>query len=197
MGQNASPRAQNRPKNTCLSMPSGLGTTLEKWIFSGPGTLLDPPLAPTICAWDSPPAPPSDHWYGGVDVSLGDYEAWKPQKVGGCRWSTCPRISDLSHVAQDTAHFWCWGRLTQTAHSGPFLAIFLGVLGHLGGVVARCAHGAGLFRCFRVFYPVERPTTNHSGGCSQMLVDGHQRPLGDIWCFFLPCRAFFVTSWWV
>ena len=61
---------------------------------------------------------------------------------------------------------------------------------HWGGVVAWCAHGAGLFRCFRGFYLVERPTTNHSGGCSQMLVDGHQRPLGDIWCFFLPCRAF-------
>ena len=59
------------------------------------------------------------------------------------------------------------------------------------------SHGAALFRCFRGFYPVERPTTNHFGGCSQMLVDGHQRPLGDIWCFFLPCRAFFVTSWWV
>ena len=59
-----------------------------------------------------------------------------------------------------------------------------------GGVVARCAHGAGLFRCFRGFYLVERPTTNHSGGCSQMLVDGHQRPLGDIWCFFLRCTVF-------
>ena len=67
----------------------------------------------------------------------------------------------------------------------------------MGGVVAQCAHGAAPFRCFQGFYPVERPTTKNSSGCSQMLVDGHQRPLGDIWCFFLPCRAFFVTSWWV
>ena len=35
-----------RPKNTCLSIPSGLGTTLEKMIFFAPGTLVDPPLAP-------------------------------------------------------------------------------------------------------------------------------------------------------
>ena len=40
----------NRAKNTCLSIPSGLGTTLEK-LFSSPwktGKLLDPPLAPTM-----------------------------------------------------------------------------------------------------------------------------------------------------
>ena len=35
-----------RPKTTCLSIPSGLGTTLEKVIFFAPGTLVDPPLAP-------------------------------------------------------------------------------------------------------------------------------------------------------
>ena len=23
------------------------------------------------------------------------------------------------------------------------------------------------------------------------------RPLDDTWCFFLPCRGIFVTSWWV
>ena len=34
-----------RAKNTCLSIPSGLGTTLEKLIFFAPGTLVDPPLA--------------------------------------------------------------------------------------------------------------------------------------------------------
>ena len=36
-----------RPKNTCLGIPSGLGTTLEKMIFFDLGTLVDPPLAPT------------------------------------------------------------------------------------------------------------------------------------------------------
>ena len=49
MAQNAPPRAQNGLKNTCLSIPSGPGTTLEKIIFLAPGTLVDPPLAPTVC----------------------------------------------------------------------------------------------------------------------------------------------------
>ena len=47
-------------------------------IFFAPGTLVDPPLAPTVRGLAGPPAPPSDHWYGGLGVSLGDSEAWKP-----------------------------------------------------------------------------------------------------------------------
>ena len=50
-----------RPKNTCLSIPSGLGTTLEKIIFSAPGTLVDPPLAPAVRGPRCPPAVPNDH----------------------------------------------------------------------------------------------------------------------------------------
>ena len=38
-------------KNTCLSIPSGPGTTLEKIFFFAPGTLVDPPPPP-------PRAPP-------------------------------------------------------------------------------------------------------------------------------------------
>ena len=53
------------PKNACLSTPSGLGTTLEKMIFSAPGTLVDPLLAPAVRGPGCPPAPPSDHWHGG------------------------------------------------------------------------------------------------------------------------------------
>ena len=45
-----------RPKNTCLSFPSGLGTTLEKIIFFAPGTLVDPPLAPMHCVWAGRPS---------------------------------------------------------------------------------------------------------------------------------------------
>ena len=37
-----------RAKNNCLSIASGLGTILEKMIFFAPGTLVDPPLAPTL-----------------------------------------------------------------------------------------------------------------------------------------------------
>ena len=105
-----------RAQNTCLSIPSGLGTTLEKMIFFAPGTLVDPPLAPTVRGLRCPPAPPSDHWYGGLGVSLGESRAWKPQKVGGCGWIRCPRNSVLSHVGQDTARSWFWACLTQIAH---------------------------------------------------------------------------------
>ena len=48
-------------KNTCLSIPSGLGTTLEKMIFFALGTLVDPPLAPSVRGPGCPPAPPSEH----------------------------------------------------------------------------------------------------------------------------------------
>ena len=78
MAQNVPPRAQNGLKNTCLSIPSGLGTSLEKIIFFALGTLVDPPLAPTVRGLAGPPAAPSDHWYGGLRVSLGHCEAWKP-----------------------------------------------------------------------------------------------------------------------
>ena len=63
-----------------------------------------------------PPAPPSDHTYAGLGVSLVKLEAWKPQKVGGCGWTRCPRNSVLSHVAQDTTRPWFRARSTQTAH---------------------------------------------------------------------------------
>ena len=105
-----------RPKNTCLSIASGLGTTLEKMIFFDPGTLVDPPVAPTVRGPGCPPAPPSGHWYGGLGGSLGDSEGWKPQKVGGCGWTRCPRNSDLSQVAQDTARSWFWPCWTQITH---------------------------------------------------------------------------------
>ena len=67
-----------RPKNTCLSIPSGLGTTLEKIIFFALGTLVDPPLAPTVRGLAGPLAAPSNHWYRGLRVSLGNSKAWKP-----------------------------------------------------------------------------------------------------------------------
>ena len=92
-------RGWKRAKNTCWSIPSGLGTTLEKMIFFAPGTLVDPPLAPATRGLGCPPDPPIDHWYGGLGGSLGDSEAWKPQKVGGCGWTRCPRNSVVSHVA--------------------------------------------------------------------------------------------------
>ena len=120
-----------RAKNTCLSIPSGPGTTLEKIIFFAPGTLVDPPLAPTVRGLARPPAAPSDHWYGGLRGSLGDSEAWKPQKVGGCGWTRCPRNSFLSHVAQDTARSWFRGVGAHSAVFGAFWRLFGPFLGHI------------------------------------------------------------------
>ena len=120
-----------RPKNTCLSIPSGLGTTLEKMIFFAPGTLVDPPLALAGRGPGCPPAAPSDHRYGGLGVSLGDSEAWKPQKVGGCGWTRCPRNWDLSHVVQDTARAWFRGVGAYCAVFGAFWRLFGPFLGHI------------------------------------------------------------------
>ena len=120
-----------RAKNACLSIPSGLGTTLEKKIFFAPGTLVDPPLAPTVRRPGCPLAPQSDHWYRGLGGSLGDSEAWKPQKVGGFGWTRCPRNSDLSHIAQDTARAWFRGVGAHCADFGAFWRLFGPFLGHI------------------------------------------------------------------
>ena len=102
-------------------------------IFFAPGTLVDPPLAPAVRGPGCPPAPPNDHWYGGLGLSLGDFEAWKPQKVGGCGWTRCPRNSVLSHVAQDTARSWFWACWTQTPHIQAIFGPFLGHIVELEG----------------------------------------------------------------
>ena len=112
-----------------------LGTTLKKNLFfSAPGTPVDPPVAPSVRRLGCPPAAPSDYWYGRLGVSLGDSEAWKPQKVGGCGWNRCPRISVLSHVAHDTARSWFWVCLTKITHICAFF-------GHLWAV-SRTYRGA-------------------------------------------------------
>ena len=104
---------------------------MEKMIFCAPGTLVDPALAPTVRRLGCPPAPPSDHWYGGLGGSLGDSEGWKPQKVGGCGWTRCPRNWILCHVAQDTARSWFRGVGAHCADFGAFWRLFGPFLGHI------------------------------------------------------------------
>ena len=50
----------------------------KKSFFFAPGTLVDPPLAHTKCGPGCPPAPPSDHWCGGLGVLLGESKGWMP-----------------------------------------------------------------------------------------------------------------------
>ena len=130
-GPKRATKGSKRAKNACLSIPSGLGTTLEKNIFftlGGPG---GPTVGPNRARAGCPPAPPSDHLYGGPRGSLGDSDAWKQQKVGFCRWTRCPRNSDLSHVAQDTARAWFWGVGAHCADFGAFWCLFGPLLGHI------------------------------------------------------------------
>ena len=92
---------------------------------------MDPPLAPAV-RWPScPRAPASDHSYGGLGVSLGDSAAWKPQKVGGCGWTRCPRNRILSHVAQDTVRAWFRGVGAHCADFAAFWRLFGPFLGHI------------------------------------------------------------------
>ena len=99
--------------------------------FFALGTLVDPLLAPTVRGPGCPPVAPSDLWYGGLGGSLGDSEAWKPQKVGGCGWTRCPRNSVLSRVAQDTARAWFRGAGAHCADFGAFWRLFGPFLGHI------------------------------------------------------------------
>ena len=92
---------------------------------------MDLPLAPAVRGPGCPPAPPSDHWYGGLGVSLGDSEAWKPQEGGGCGGNRCPRNRILSHVAQNTARAWFRGVGAHCADFGAFWRLFGPFLGHI------------------------------------------------------------------
>ena len=124
---------------------------------------MDPPLAPTVRGLAGPPAAPSDHWYVGSYVSRsGHSEGWKPQKVGGCGWTRCPRNRILSHVAQDTVLCLVSGCQCTLRRFGGFLAPFWavsrtyrGVRGHqrsLGHEKVKPHVGCGsrlpLFGCF-------------------------------------------------
>ena len=100
-------------------------------IFFAPGTLVDPPLAPAVREPGCSPAVPSDHWYEYLGVRLGDSEQWKPQKVGGCGWTRCPRNSFLSHVGQDTARACFRGVGPHCADFGAFWRLFGPFLGHI------------------------------------------------------------------
>ena len=51
--------------------------------------------------------------------------------MGGCGWTRCPRNSDLSHVAQDTARAWFRGVGAHCADFGAFWRLFGLFLGHV------------------------------------------------------------------
>ena len=74
--------------------------------FLHPVDLVDafwhPPLWVTSCSLLQPTGPR----YGGLGVGEGNFEGWKPPKVGGCGWIRCPRNRVLSNIAPDMVSFW-------------------------------------------------------------------------------------------
>ena len=77
---------------------------------------MDPLLAPTMRGLCCPRAPPSDDWYGGLGVSLGNFEACKPQKVGGCGWVMWPPEFGFEPRSPRYGPFLFQAGWTQTAH---------------------------------------------------------------------------------
>ena len=71
MGQNTCHYGRKTGQKCLLEHCKWSRNTFGKMIFSAPGTLVDPPLKFTERGPRCPPAPPSDHWYGGLGVSLG------------------------------------------------------------------------------------------------------------------------------
>ena len=93
-------------ENISFDIPCGPRSFLKKIIFLHPVDLVDPfghpPLWATSCSLPQPTGPR----YGGLGVGEGNFEGWKPPKVGGCRWIRCAKNRVLSHVAQDMVYFW-------------------------------------------------------------------------------------------
>ena len=112
-------------------------------------------------------AQPSGSRYWGLGVRLGNSEGWKPQKLGVCRWSRCPRNRILSHVAQDMAYSWfvavgiwsVWGLF------GPFL-------GHIMELEGRKDRKSSLTR-------------------GSQAARGVYPPFPFVWLFRMCSRAFF------
>ena len=92
--------SSKRSKNTCFSVAHGLASFLRKVIFLPLLDPVDPFGHPTSLPQPSGPR------YWCLGVRLGNSEGWKPQKVGGCGWTRCPRNRILSHVAKDMAYSW-------------------------------------------------------------------------------------------
>ena len=92
---------------------------------------MDPPVAPKVRGPSCPMAPPHDHWYGGLGVSLGDSEAWKSQNLGVAGGLGALGIGIVATNPR-YGQFLVLGLFdTSSAYSGPFLAIFGPSLGHI------------------------------------------------------------------
>ena len=62
----------------------------------------------------------------GLTVRSGNFEGWKPQKVGDCGWIRCPRNRVLGHVAKDMACSWFVAVASHSTQNFGLLGAFLG-----------------------------------------------------------------------
>ena len=113
--------SSKQSKNTCFSVPHGLGSFLRKVIFLPLSDPVDPFGYPPVWAGACSLPQPSGPSYWGLGVRLGNSEGWKPQNVGGCGWSRCPRNRILSHVAKHMAYSW-FVAVGSWSFWGPFWA---------------------------------------------------------------------------
>ena len=123
-----------QPKNTCFSMTHGRGSLLRKVIFPPLLDPVDPFGHPPVWAWACSWLQPSGPGYGGLGVHSGNSEGWKPQKVGGCGWSRCPRNRVLSHVAKDMGYSWFVAVASHLHKIWGFWGPFWAVSATYGGV---------------------------------------------------------------
>ena len=105
-GPKGATTGSKRVKNTCFGIPRGPGSFLQKVIFWPLVDPIDPSWHPRVWARACSVQQPSGSRYGVLGVRLRNFEGWKPQKVGGCGWTRCPRNCVLSHLARDTACSW-------------------------------------------------------------------------------------------
>ena len=125
------PHRLKRAKKQLFEHPKWSRNNFEKNHFFRPGDPGGPTVGPRRARAVLPCGYTTDHWYGGLGVRLGDSQGWKPQKVGGCEWTRCPRNRNLSHVAQDTASAWFRGVGAHCADFGAFWRLFGPFLGHI------------------------------------------------------------------
>ena len=79
MGQNASPRAENRAKNICLCTPNGPGSILEKGIFDA---FLVPKRPIFKSVWDFPWAKMRHHGLKTGQKHLCEHPKWSRNNLG-------------------------------------------------------------------------------------------------------------------
>ena len=93
-------------KNSCLSILSGVGSTLETLIFLCPRDPGEPTVGTPRARARLPSGPSKGTLVRSSRPLAGQTSDLEPQQVGGSVWTTYPRNLFWSHLAQDMARSW-------------------------------------------------------------------------------------------